>query len=173
MFFVQIRQKSIVNIKSVRLYSNRVGLCCLTFAHCMCVSVCGSVCCITTATAYRQGAAGIVRDRLCVCLWVSLCVALPHGVYLFVSVCNGGVSRFVMQWSWWRLLGPFRSRATRQTSMPTAVNRWLSKLACLYCARGQRGLFNQSGNTTPPNEQHNLLIPTAHTLQNYNKAKTV
>lgn len=62
----------------------------LTSACCVFVSVCGSVCCSTAAAAYRQGAAGIVRDRLrvcmcaCVriymCLWPSLCAAFPYGV---------------------------------------------------------------------------------------------
>lgn len=58
---------------------------------CVCVRMCGSVCCSTAVAAYRRGAAGLVRDRPCVCqyIYVSLspficCIAL-----WCVCVCGG------------------------------------------------------------------------------------
>lgn len=38
------------------------------------------------------------------------------------------------------------------------MSRWLSVLACLHCARGQRGVFSSSGDSIPLNEHPNLLL---------------
>lgn len=113
--------------------------------------------CVCAATAYSEQLGLLRTYGVCMCLNIHVfesfmcCLALwIVCVHVWLCACvvvfdRVGVSRFVMQRSWWRLLGCFCSGATWQTLISAAASRWLSVLACLYCARGQRGLFTRSG----------------------------
>lgn len=67
----------------------------------VCVFVCvGVFVAVQHAAAYRQGAAGIVRDRLCMCVSECICVFelgnVLHCLMVCVSMCVRVFSRFVM-----------------------------------------------------------------------------
>lgn len=121
-----------LNWKFVATYSEA---CRFDVTFCALRCVYGSVYSTTLAVAYGQRAAWLLMDRVHVwsfqylaILWA--CVRVFAGACVRSRVCLR-VSRLVMQWSWWRPLGSFHSRATRQIMMPTAANRWLSMFVCL------------------------------------------
>lgn len=94
------------------------------------------LCCSATSTACRHEAV-IIRQTVCLS-WNKV-----HTVSVFVC----GQQGCGMQFSWWDHLGSSHSEATWKTLKPAAVSRWLSVLADLHYARGQRGLLTQSGNS--------------------------